>query len=186
VRDEKVILDSDLARIYGVETRRLNEQVRRNRERFPEDFAFRLTREEFNTLISQNATSSSRHGGRRKLPFVFTEHGAIMAANVLQSERAVQMSVFVVRAFIKMRETLVANKEKHCMEEITILEDVKNLNWDYDEDADVLYLSIGEPQPALGMDIGEGVVVRYNEQTRNVVGLTIIGMKEKILAALKQ
>jgi uncharacterized protein YuzE len=72
------------------------------------------------------------------------------------------------------------------MEEITILEDVKNLNWDYDEDADVLYLSIGEPQPALGMDIGEGVVVRYNEQTRNVVGLTIIGMKEKILAALKQ
>jgi len=110
VRDEKVILDSDLARIYGVETRRLNEQVRRNRERFPEDFAFQLTREEFNTLISQNATSSSRHGGRRKLPFVFTEHGAIMAANVLQSERAVQMSVFVVRAFIKMRETLAANK----------------------------------------------------------------------------
>ena len=71
-------------------------------------------------------------------------------------------------------------------EEGTILEDVQNLNWDYDEDADVLYLSVGEPQPALGMDIGESVVVSYNEQTRNVVGITIIGMKEKILAEFRQ
>lgn len=72
------------------------------------------------------------------------------------------------------------------MEEISILEDVQNVNWDYDGEADVLYLSVGEPRPALGMDIGQGVIVRYNEQTKEVVGLTIIGMKEKILAGLRQ
>lgn len=110
LRGERVILDSDLAAIYGVSTRRLNEQIRRNIDRFPEDFAYQLTREELANLMSQFATSSSKHGGRRKLPFVFTEHGAIMAANVLNSPRAVQMSVFVVRAFVKMREALTANK----------------------------------------------------------------------------
>src|SRR4051794_13352964 len=85
LRDQKVLLDSDLATLYGVETRRLNEQVRRNRERFPKDFIFELTGEEFTNLKSQIATSSSpgSHGGRRKLPFAFTEHGAIQAATVL-------------------------------------------------------------------------------------------------------
>ncbi|MEK6301908.1 MAG: ORF6N domain-containing protein [Acidobacteriota bacterium] len=92
VRHQKVILDSDLARLYGVITNRLNEQVKRNLERFPEDFAFRLTKAEFEFLMSQFATSSSGHGGRRKLPLVFTEHGAIMAANVLNSARAFEMS----------------------------------------------------------------------------------------------
>lgn len=106
IRGQRVMLDSDLARIYGIPTFRLNEAVKRNRERFPRDFAFQLTREEFRHLISQIAISSSRHGGRRKLPTVFTEHGAIMAANVLNSPRAVQMSVFVVRAFLKMRALL--------------------------------------------------------------------------------
>ncbi|MBI3194600.1 MAG: ORF6N domain-containing protein [Ignavibacteriae bacterium] len=110
LRGERVILDSDLAKIYGVETRRLNEQVRRNITRFPEDFAIQLTEDEFKNLISQNATSKGKHGGRRKLPLAFTEHGAIMAANVLNSSRAVQMSVFVVRAFIKMRDALANNK----------------------------------------------------------------------------
>jgi predicted amino acid-binding ACT domain protein len=119
-RGRRVILDNDLAKIYGVETRRLNEQVRRNRNRFPEDFAFQLTLEEFGNLISQNATSSSQHGGRRKLPFVFTEHGALMAANVLNSSRAVKMSVFVVRAFVKMRETLMMSKT--LAEKLTELE----------------------------------------------------------------
>lgn len=109
-RGERVIMDSDLARIYGVTTSRLNEQVQRNIGRFPEDFAFRLTKEEYGNLISQFATSSSQHGGRRKLPYVFTEHGAIMAANVLNSSQAVQMSVFVVRAFVKMREVFISNK----------------------------------------------------------------------------
>jgi phage regulator Rha-like protein len=110
LRGERVILDSDLARIYGVTTTRFNQQVRRNIERFPEDFMFQLTKDESDHLMLQIATSKKGRGGRRKLPFVFTEHGAIMAANVLNSPRAVQMSVFVVRAFVKMREALTASK----------------------------------------------------------------------------
>jgi hypothetical protein len=106
-RGRKVILDADLATIYGVPTRRLNEQVKRNADRFPTDFAFQLTAEEWVNLKSQFATSS--HGGRRKLPWAFTEHGAIMAATVLNSPQAVSMSVYVVRAFIQMREQLAAN-----------------------------------------------------------------------------
>ena len=85
IRGQKVMLDADLALLYGVSTRRLNEQIRRNRGRFPEDFAFVLTPEEFANLMSQFATSSSGWGGRRKLPYAFTEHRAIMAANVLSS-----------------------------------------------------------------------------------------------------
>ena len=108
IRGEKVILDSDLARLYGVTTKRLNEQFRRNRKRFPDDFAFQLTVEEAEALRSQNATSSS-HGGRRYRPYAFTEHGALQAANILNSVRAVQMSVFVIRAFVKMRDELAAN-----------------------------------------------------------------------------
>jgi hypothetical protein len=88
VGGEKVILDSDLAELYGVSTKRLNEQVKRNIERFPSDFMFRLNSEEFENLKSQFATSSSSWGGRRKLPYAFTEHGAIMAASVLNSQRA--------------------------------------------------------------------------------------------------
>ena len=110
VRGERVILDADLARIYGVPTRRLNEQVRRNSKRFPADFLFQLSAEEVENLKSQIATSSS-HGGRRKLPYAFTENGAIMAANVLNSPQAVRMSVFVVRAFVQMRELLGSTKD---------------------------------------------------------------------------
>src|SRR5262245_17325132 len=111
IRGQRVMLDSDLARIYGVTTIRLNEQFKRNRERFPEDFAFELTRQEFVHLISQIAISKSRRGGRRKLPWVFTEHGAIMLASVLSSPVAVQASVRVVRAFLYLREQLAVNKE---------------------------------------------------------------------------
>ena len=103
VRGQKVILDTDLARIYGIPTFRFNEAIKRNRERFPEDFMFRLTVAEFAALTSQFAISKKGRGGRRTLPYAFTEHGAIMAANVLNSPHAVQMSVFVVRAFLKMR-----------------------------------------------------------------------------------
>ena len=103
IRGQKTILDSDLARIYGVETKMLNRAVKRNVERFPGDFAFRLTRTEFENLRRQIGTSRS-YGGRRYLPYAFTEHGAVMAANVLNSERAVAMSVYVVRAFVKLRE----------------------------------------------------------------------------------
>jgi hypothetical protein len=111
IRGEKVILDSKLATLYGVSTARLNQQVNRNIDRFPGDFMFRLTRAEFNSLILQNATSKKGRGGRRKLPYAFTEHGAIMAANVLSSKRAVEASVQVVRAFVKLRQMLASNTE---------------------------------------------------------------------------
>src|SRR5438270_10698677 len=103
IRGERVMLDSDLASIYDVETKALNRAVKRNRYRFPKDFMFQLSEDEWKNLKYQIGTSSLGHGGRRSRPYVFTEHGAIMAANVLNSTRAVQMSVFVVRAFLKMR-----------------------------------------------------------------------------------
>ena len=111
IRGERVILDSELAKLYGVTTARLNQQVRRNLQRFPGDFMFELTKEESDFLMLQFATSKGGRGGRRKLPLVFTEHGAIMAANVLNSERAVWASVEVVRAFVHLRQLLASNKE---------------------------------------------------------------------------
>lgn len=119
VRGEKVILDSALAALYGVETKALNRAVKRNRERFPSDFVFQLTKKETDALRYQSGTSnlksqsatSKSQGGRRYLPYAFTEHGAIMAANVLNSERAVQASVEVVRAFVRLRQILASNAE---------------------------------------------------------------------------
>ena len=111
IRGERVILDSDLAQIYGVETRVFNQAIRRNIGRFPEDFMFGLTTEEFESLMSQIVISKIGRGGRRKLPLVFTEHGALMAANVLNSPRAVEASVQVVRAFVRMRSMLASNAE---------------------------------------------------------------------------
>ena len=110
IRGQRVILDADLARIYGVPTKRLNEQVKRNAERFPADFAFQLARQEVAALRSQIATLKQGQNVKY-LPYAFTEHGAIMAANVLNSSRAVTMSVFVVRAFVKMRDTLAGHRE---------------------------------------------------------------------------
>lgn len=110
-RGKRVILDSDLAELYGVTVKRLNEQIKRNIARFPSDFLFQFSREELASLRSQIATSNGGRGGRRYLPYVFTEHGAIMAATVLNSERAIQMSIFVVRAFVRMREALTANQQ---------------------------------------------------------------------------
>jgi hypothetical protein len=111
VRGHKVLLDRDLAELYGVSVKRLNQQVKRNAERFPADFMFQLTPAENKNLRSQIATSSKGHGGRRYPPFAFTEHGAIMAASILNSPRAIEMSVFVVRAFVRLREMLATNKE---------------------------------------------------------------------------
>jgi len=119
IRGEKVILDSDLAALYGVETKALNRAVKRNAKRFPSDFVFQLTEDEMtalwyqsgtSNLKSQNETSKGR-GGRRYRPYVFTEHGAIMAANVLNSERAVEASVQVVRVFVRVRQMVVSNAE---------------------------------------------------------------------------
>jgi hypothetical protein len=107
IRGQKAMLDSDLARIYGTSTGALNRAAKRNRERFPSDFLFQISPAEWKNLKCQIGTSISTHGGRRRgRPYAFTEHGAIMAANVLNSTRAVQMSVFVVRAFLKMRALL--------------------------------------------------------------------------------
>lgn len=110
VRGQRVLLDSDLAVLYGVTTGRFNEAVTRNLKRFPEDFAFVLSPEEVLLLISQNAISKPARGGRTKPPRVFTEHGALMAASILNSDRAVAMSVYVIRAFVEIREQLAANQ----------------------------------------------------------------------------
>ncbi len=109
IRDEKVMLDSDLAELYEVPTKRLNEQVKRNIRRFPEDFMFQLTKEEFEHLKSQIATSS--WGGRRTMPYVFTEQGVAMLSSVLHSDRAIDINVAIMRTFIKLREMLSTHKD---------------------------------------------------------------------------
>jgi ORF6N domain len=112
LRGQRVILDADLAALYGVETKRFNEAVKRNAARFPADFMFQLTAEESDSLRSQFATLKTGRGQHRKyLPYVFTEHGAIMAAMVLASPRAVEVSVYVVRAFVRLREAAVLHKD---------------------------------------------------------------------------
>jgi len=117
IRNQKIMLDSDLAELYGVETKVLNQAVKRNLHRFPKDFMFQLTEKEYLTnLKSQFVTSSldkkpQKWGGKRKLPFAFTEHGTVMLASVLNSERAVSVSLQVVRIFIKLRQILETNKE---------------------------------------------------------------------------
>jgi hypothetical protein len=121
LRGQRVILDAHLAELYGTTTKRLNEQVRRNQGRFPSDFMFQLAVDEVEAmrsqivttnLRSQNATSSSaRHGGRRYLPYAFTEHGALMAASILNTPRAMEVSVYVIRAFVRLRELLSTHKE---------------------------------------------------------------------------
>ena len=111
LRGQRVLLDADLATLYDVTTKRFNEQVKRNLDRFPEDFMFQLTEEEFAALRSQFATSNVGRGGRRYLPYAFTEHGAIMAATILNSPRATEVSVYVVRAFVQLRNLLASNQE---------------------------------------------------------------------------
>jgi len=110
IRRQKVVLDSDLAALYGVDTRALNQAVKRNADRFPEDFVFQLDEREFEALRSQDVTAKGR-GGRRTPPFAFTEHGAVMVASILKTKRAAEVSVFVVRAFVRMRRELVAHRQ---------------------------------------------------------------------------
>jgi hypothetical protein len=120
LRNQKVILDTDLAELYGVPVKHLNQQVKRNRDRFPADFLFPLTKAENESLRSQIVTSNVGRGGRRYLPHAFTEHGAIMAATVLNSKRAIAMSIFVVRAFAQMRQALLVNQ--HVVSKLSELE----------------------------------------------------------------
>lgn len=109
VRGQKIILDKDLAALYKVETKRLNEQVRRNVDRFPKDFMFQLTAKELQILMSQNATSS--WGGIRKLPYAFTEHGILMLSGVLNSDVAIKVNIQIIRLFVKMREMMLTHKD---------------------------------------------------------------------------
>ena len=110
VRGQKVMLDQDLAELYGVETKKLNQAVKRNIERFPEDFMFSLNKKEWETLKFHFGTSKDGRGGRRYLPYVFTEHGALMLANVLNSKKAVLVSIEIVRAFARLRQIIASNK----------------------------------------------------------------------------
>ncbi len=119
IRSQKVLLDSDLAELYRVPTFRLNEAVKRNRNRFPEDFMFQLSKEEVNVLTSHFAMSKLGRGGRRTLPYAFTEHGVAMLSSVLNSERAVEMNILIIRAFVRLREILATHKDlAHKMEEL--------------------------------------------------------------------
>lgn len=111
IRGQKVMLDRDLAELYAVETRRLNEQVKRNEKRFPKNFMFRLSKKEWHSISSQIAMSSLKHRGKSYLPFAFTEHGILMLANVLKSKRAIEMSVHIIEVFIKMRQMLLTHKD---------------------------------------------------------------------------
>ena len=109
IRNQKVMLDEDLAELYGVETKRLNEQVKRNINRFPGDFMFQLTENEFINLKAQFATS--RWGGRRKLPYAFSEHGVLMLSGVLNSETAIQVNIKIMRVYVKLRSVLMEHKD---------------------------------------------------------------------------
>ncbi len=120
LRGQRVILDADLAELYGVQVRHLNQQVKRNAKRFPPPFRFQLSPHELKILRSKNVISTAGHGGARYRPYAFTEHGAIMAATVLNSERAIEMSVFVVLAFVRMRRASAGNR--HVLTKLTELE----------------------------------------------------------------
>ncbi|MGW8258153.1 MAG: ORF6N domain-containing protein [Thermoguttaceae bacterium] len=126
VRGQRVMLDFDLARLYGVTTTRLNEQVSRNQERFPDDFAYQLTQQEVAHLISQNAISKPGRGGRRKLPWVFTEHGGAMLSSVLRSPTAVRVNIEIMRAFVRLRRLMATPGE--LVEQLTRLAETVQLH----------------------------------------------------------
>ncbi|MCE9552008.1 MAG: ORF6N domain-containing protein [Planctomycetes bacterium] len=155
VRGQRVMLDSDLARLYGVTTRRLNEQVTRNRERFPDDFAYQLTLQEVRNLMSQNAISSSGYGGRRKLPWAFTEHGVAMLSSVLRSPTAVSVNIEIMRTFVRLRRLMATPGE--LVEQLTRLAETVAL---HDKDiraiVQVLQQLMEQPKPPrrkIGFDV---------------------------------
>src|SRR5262245_57312591 len=143
VRGQRVMLDEDLARLYGVSTKRLNEQVRRNRQRFPDDFAFRLARQEANNLRSQIATSS--HGGRRYLPMAFTEHGVAMLSSVLRSSTAIQVNIEIMRAFVRIRRLLATPGD--LVTQLTALAETVDLHDDQIKAITELLRRMIEPAP---------------------------------------
>ncbi len=178
IRDQRVILDADLAALYGVETRALIQAVKRNVERFPDDFLFRLNVEEAAALRSQIVISKPGRGGRRYSPYAFTEHGALMAANILNSPRAVAMSVYVIRAFVKMREDFAANaailKRLAEIDKTLILHDVA-LREIYQKLKPLLEPPPPPPRPQIGFHVKEDAVayrVRRKAPERNAPRVT--------------
>lgn len=142
VRGLKVMLDSDLAELYQVETKNLNKAVKRNIARFPGDFMFQLTEEEWNLLRFQTGTSNTDRGGRRYMPYVFTEQGVAMLSSVLNSERSVQVNIAIMRAFVQLREIAVSHKD--------LLQKVNEMEKKYDENFRVVFAALKrlmEPQP---------------------------------------
>ena len=137
IRGQKVMLDSDLAELYGVETRRLNEQVARNADRFPEDFMFRLNENEFESLMSQIATS--KRGGRRKLPYMFSEHGVLMLSSILNSKQAIQVNIQVMRIFTRIRQMFVDNTEIRLE-----IEKIKNKLDNQDKNLEIVFRYLDE------------------------------------------
>jgi hypothetical protein len=187
IRGQKAVLDTDLALIFGVPTFRFNEAIKRNRERFPNDFMFQLTAAEAESLTSQIAMSKVGRGGRRTLPYAFTENGAIMAANVLNSPEAVRMSVFVVRAFVQMRELLGGTKE--LAKQLAALEKKLTDRLDGHEVAiievlrrvmDILDpppLPPGPPRREIGFHVG---MAEQKAKARRKVAAKVHGNKKKI------
>jgi predicted XRE-type DNA-binding protein len=158
IRNQKVMLDSDLAELYGVETKRVNEQVKRNISRFPDDFMFELTEAEFNNLKSQIATSS--WGGRRKLPFVFTEHGVLMLSSVLNSDRAIKVNIQIMRIFTKVREMLTDTLSMKLD-----IEEIKKKLMNHDKNIELVFSYLDEliekqekptPRRKIGFHIEQG------------------------------
>ena len=170
IRGQRVMLDSDLARFFGVTTKALNQTLQRNLERFPADFAFQLTRVEFTNLRSQIVTSSLSHGGRRTMPWAFTEHGVIMVASLLNSPIAVEASVRIVRTFVRMRELIVASLELSRR-----LEQVEARMDKTDENLSALFAAIRQlldapPSSAdreMGFHIREDEPVRYGKPRKS-------------------
>ena len=158
VRGQRVMLDSDLARLYGVTTTRLNEQVSRNLDRFPEDFAYQLTQKEFTSLISQIAISKTGRGGRRKPPWVFTEHGVAMLSSVLRSPTAVQVNIEIMRAFVQMRRLMGTPGE--LVEQLRRLDETVQLHDDQIRAiAEVLNRLMANPEPTkrrIGFHVQDG------------------------------
>ena len=134
IRGQKVMLDEHLAELYRVTTKRLNEQVKRNLKRFPPDFMFQLNEEETEILRSQFATSKTQHGGRRYLPFAFTEQGVAMLSSVLNSDRAIEVNIQIIRAFVRLREMIISNKD--------LARKLDSLEKKYDENFKVVFEAI--------------------------------------------
>jgi len=170
-RGQNVIVDSDLASIYGVETKRLNEQVKRNRNKFPDDFMFQLTNDEYKILKSQNATTSSKWGGRRKLPYVFAEHGVLQAANVINSDLADSVSVFVIRAFVEMRKIVVTQQKL-----ITQKDDIKIRTF-FNQIKPKIYGAINN---VLGTVIDTQTGLTVKNEAQDILVESINNLKEKL------